>query len=103
MFEILLYFLAIVFVFWLTSAPKEVPDTIVRANRKLNPNADVERAAVEVKSLNNVHSCIAPNPDSREVPSSPSLYPWVAAKKAAEQNFCRLDYNRLCVTRSYSY
>lgn len=103
MFEIFLYLLAIVSVFWLTSEPQTGSNTIVRADEKLNSNADVGKSAVKVNSLNDLHSSIGPNSYFRETPSSPPLYPWVAAKKAAEENFCRLDNNRLCVTRSYVY
>lgn len=104
MFELFLYLLAIVFVFWLTSDPeKELYPTGI-ADGKLNSDEEVGRTASEVESLNNVPSSIAPNPYSREIfPSSPYLYPWIAAKKTAEENFCRLDYNQLRATHSYAY
>ena len=103
MFEIFLYLLAIVFVFWLTSEPKKESHSTVITDGRLNSNEESGRAASEVEILNNVPPSIAPNPYSRKIPSSPSLYPWVAAKKVAEEDFCRLNHNQLCATRSYAY
>ena len=99
MFEIFLYLVIFVVIFWLLSKPGTPIYTTIE---KLNSNEEVSSSTDEIERLD-IHSSlpITPALDQVELSDISCYYSWVRSRKIAQENFCRLDNFRLS-HRSYA-